>query len=620
MTKKYSISLIVLLISLFLLAGFGSIKEKSSNVLVIMNSSSPAYCKGKEYIIPYLEHFGLPYSTIDISGEKLPEKLEKYALIIVAHKQIEMGIDKSIKSSILKAVNSGTGLVSFDFHFTLQKKYLPVEYNMKNEIKFSKSWHYISSAHKPSEKLTLFREMLLPKIANQNNVILFGDSQHPLLIASQKGKGRIVTWTNMDCMQTFVLGPLGGLDDCLWRSFVWAAKKPFAFRGLPPIVSLRVDDVAGRGQIWGKSPLYWVKIANKYGFKPFLALFIYNLNPEAIKELRSYLLNGKATASPHAFGRPPRTDEMPNYQDYFTKEVDPGYYKGYYYYKKGLNYRAEEYDEFIYFNWAKQSAWSDREAQRGLQAVDEWYTRHQPLPMSKYLVPHWYELGTNVIPHIVDKWGIEFVGIVIEPGAYYSSYTPWLKAAPFRLYEEPGASAFSKTQRAAHSVYYADFIKYGKRKLFNSITEIRDITGYEWEPDNDVEASATRGIRQLKRALNSMALAVLFTHETDYISKVRPENWDLLLKKITNGIADYNPIFMSMDSALSYVRATKTSKFVYYDLTLDKKGIKAHFSGKADVPTHFYLFTEDVNGIHSHLINIPDFNSSITIKEKIDAK
>ena len=620
MTKKCFIPLSIALISLFLLAGCGNIQKKSSNVLVILNSSSPAYCKGKEYIIPYLDHFGLPYSTIDISREELPEKLGKYALLIVAHKQIETGLDRNTKSRILKAVNSGTGLVSFDFHFALQKEYQPVQYTETKELIFSGTRHYITAGHKLSEKLSLFGKMVLPQISvNIGNVLLTGN-KNPLIVAIEKGKGRIVVWTSMDWMQTFVLGPVGGLDDCLWKSFVWAARKPFAFRGLPPIITMRVDDVAGQGQIWGKSPLYWVETANKYGFKPYLALFIYNLRPEAIKELRGYLLSGQATAAPHAFGRPPRS-EMPGFKgDYFTKNIDSNYYKGYYYYREGLPYRKNNYDEFIYFDWHKQKPWSNSEAQRGLEAVDQWYEKHQPLPMSKYLIPHWYELGTNVIPYIVDKWGIEFIGIMMNPGLYYSAYVPWLKAGPFRLYEEPGASGFLKELRAQRPVYYADFLKFGNRKLFNCLTEIRDDAGYEWAPDNNVEASIKRGIRQLKRAINSMVLPVLFTHETDFIYKIKPANWDKILKGVREGIRDYHPLLMKMDDALRYVRATKTSKLISYHFDPGTGKFEAKFTGSTDVLTYYYLFSEDTEGIHSQLVKIKPFHNSIVIKKKIEQK
>ncbi len=588
-------------------------KENHSNVLVILNSLSPNYSMGKTYLIPYLDHFGLPYSIIDIAKKKLPKQLSKYELIIVGHKQIELSVE-SIKPFIIDAVNTGSGLISFDFHFSLQEKYQPVEYKNIKELSFSKLNHYITATHNTLNNIELFGEMLLPKITNQTGEILLQSNEYPLLITFQKGKGRIVTWTSMDWMRTFVLGPLGGLDDCLWRSFVWAAKKPFAFRGLAPIVTLRIDDVAGQGEVyWGESPLYWVKIANQHGLKPYLALFIYNLRNNAIEELRGYLLSGQASAAPHAFGRPPRS-EAPGFKgDNLTKYHDANFYKGFYYYPEALELRGHDYDEYIYYDHHHDSPWSDKEAERGLKAVDEWYKKNQ-LPMSSYFVPHWGEYGSNVIKYIADKWGIEFVDVSFAPNRRFLNSTPWLKAGPFRLYEEPGTCALATELRGKRPIYYADFITLENRKFFVCGTQIREFTDYEWSPDNNVTETVNRGIKILKRELNSMALTVLFTHETDFIYKIKPKNWDLELKGVLEGIADYKPILMSMEDALRYVRATKTSKLLYF--SSNSKSIETHFSGETDIPTHFYLFTEDSTGIHSRLVNIPIFKNNISIKEK----
>ncbi|MGB9746413.1 MAG: hypothetical protein ACPLXM_05745 [Bacteroidales bacterium] len=130
----------------------------------------------------------------------------------------------------------------------------------------------------------------------------------PLVMFSCNDGMKEVIFASTDWMSTNFVGPLMGLDDILWRSIVWAARKPFVMRGLPPLVPMRVDDVAGRGELMKESPLYWVRICNKYGFKPWLGLFIYNLSLAAVDELRGYLLNGLATAAPHAFGRPNRTN------------------------------------------------------------------------------------------------------------------------------------------------------------------------------------------------------------------------------------------------------------------------------------------------------------------------
>ena len=41
-----------------------------------------------------------------------------------------------------------------------------------------------------------------------------------------------------------MFGQFQGIDDLVWRGIVWAARKPFVMRGMPPFISMRVDDAA----------------------------------------------------------------------------------------------------------------------------------------------------------------------------------------------------------------------------------------------------------------------------------------------------------------------------------------------------------------------------------------
>jgi hypothetical protein len=436
----------------------------------------------------------------------------------------------------------------------------------------------------------------LPKAAVIAGTALICAGKYPVVSILNVGLGRVVQWTTTDWMHTAVLGPLGGLDDVLWRSLVWAARKPFAFRGLPPLVTMRVDDVAGRGGLWGQTPLYWVQTANQHGFKPWLGLFIYNLTESAIVELRDLVQRGQATAFPHAFGRPPRSADT-----------------DFYYYEQAYPWRATEYDEFIYFDHQKRRPWPDDEAARGLAAVDEWYQAHAPLPISPYAVAHWYEMGRNVMAHVREQWHAEFIGKTQDANLPLTIQTSWLKSGPFRRYEQPGTAGPAAVRRGRRPVYYADFINLDGQQFFNCVTEIRDDAGYEWQPDQDVAATVGRGVRQLRRAFDSMALAVLFTHETDYIYKISPDAWADEIAQVAAGIAAYNPIYVTLDEGIRYVRATRTSqlKSAYYDPAAGT--VTATFTGFTDIPTHFHLFSESSDKITSSLVEVPVFEGECVV-------
>ncbi|KPL12919.1 MAG: hypothetical protein AMS26_15885, partial [Bacteroides sp. SM23_62] len=57
----------------------------SSEVIVLVNSNSPEVTKGTQKLIPYLNHFGVSFTTADLAEGSLPSGPEKPALIIVSH-------------------------------------------------------------------------------------------------------------------------------------------------------------------------------------------------------------------------------------------------------------------------------------------------------------------------------------------------------------------------------------------------------------------------------------------------------------------------------------------------------------------------------------------------------
>jgi hypothetical protein len=450
--------------------------------------------------------------------------------------------------------------------------------------------------------------------------VLLSGNKLPLLVISDEGTGKVVQWTSMDWMYMSILGPLGGLDDLLWKSIVWAARKPFAMQAIPPLVTMRVDDVVGSGrQQWDQSPLYWVKTVNHYGFKPWLSLFIYNLRPEAIEELKVLVNGGWATASPHALGRPPRPESSQEHFDaYYEYQMVKDHFIPDYYHPKAIPYLSEYYDEFIFFDHNNRKPWSDDTAAMALKAVDDWYAEIGPLPRSNYLIPHWGEMGSNTISHVADDWKIEFIAKSKILDKAWGDDAPIIKQGPFGLYDEPVVGRPKEVQPRFRSSYSADFIELAGKRFFSFSSAISDITGYELEPDNDVEATAERGIRTLRRGLESKSLAVLFTHETDYVFRVRPENWDAIFRTISQGIAPYHPVYMCTDDALKIIRAHHTSAIAGSSFDPATRKLDISLSGHADVPTNVCLYTEVDGEVLERHVEIPAFEDNIKVELWLD--
>ncbi len=603
--KKANGSLLILVVILMA----GCTHRQGMKAFVVMDSSDPSVNMTRHYLIPYLDHFGIAYDTCDIRTGRPSGTPRDYALVIIGNYIKNTGPALKFSRSIISA---GAGVVSFD-PGRMQETHGSDMSPASAGILTFRSGHYITALHPEADTVRCFHPIPVIKTSPEGmSPVVLADGQ-PLLLVSGDDSPRRVLFSSMDWMKTEYLGPLMGLDDCLWRSMVWAARKPFAMRGLPPLVTMRVDDVAGRGEVWGKSPFYWVGTAVKYGFKPWLGLFIYNLDTAAVNELRGYLLAGDATQAPHALGRPNRHGVKKLVVE--NDRIKPGqdFYAGFYYNPDAMPFRETDYDEFIYFNHQEGIPWSDEEALRGLQAADKWYAQNEPFPMSKYLIPHFYEVGNNVISYVIDKWGIEYIAMNKDAGMPYADSVPWIRCAPFRLFEKPGTNTNNPALRGKNPVYYAGFIRGGGRKLFDCITEIRDVAGYEWAPDNDVDVSAQRGIRELRRALSGMDLAVLFTHETDYIYRISPENWDAQMKKVAEGIRDYDPMLLNSDDALRIVRAHVTSRLTGGTYDAPDNNLNLSFSGFADTTSYVYIFDSENGQIQQKLLKLPAFHDGLGI-------
>ncbi|NLE45581.1 MAG: hypothetical protein GX620_12745 [Chloroflexi bacterium] len=570
-------------------------EEQSLNALVLFNSASPTCREDGERVRMYIEHFGLPADPLDLLHEPLPTSLSRYPIVILAHPRLDPtgrrlgGIGLSTLQDALRA---GTGMLSFDPDLSYALLGQPVgELHRFSEVEISSTGHTVTARHAPGQSFSLAQDVLAPSAPGEPLLVAGG---YAFLSAARENEGRLVTWASPAWADTRVLGPMSGLDDLLWRGLVWAARKPFCLRGLPPLVTMRVDDVVGSGTLWDESPLYWVEESARLGWKPWLGLFIYNNSPETVHQLQSFTARGQATIFPHAFGRPNRGAE-----------------DSFFYYEDALPLRADEYDEFIFFDHQHGVPWSDHEAMRGLHAVDRWFAAHAPLPMSSVVLPHWYEMGSNTALHVFEKWNCDIVASMNDVDMPLAPDVQWLPLGPFRRIDPPGECfPFTPGQRAGRPIYYADFVNLGGCRFFNSLTEIRrdHPFGFEWEPNNDVAGTTARAVAHIRRALDSMAMATLFTHETDYLCKISPENWRIIMEAVTRELAPYNPRMVTLDEGACIQRATRTARLTHVSRARSGE-FTARFSTPAECPTTMYCF--DTDSLDGHLIDVPAFSEEV---------
>lgn len=570
-----------------------------ADAVVLVNSASSRHLDFRNYIQPYLDNFGVPYSVLDIQTNAVGTNIGSYALVIIGHSQFDTNhayFSLASQANLTAAISNGTGLVNFDgalsgggvvTNYPYVQTLFGFSYSNNAAVtsvtfpatQTNSQLHYIAVLHATNETISLRSNLVIAGLippANVMPVVLSGGK--PLVAISKPGLGRAVQWAGYDWMSVAVKGPVSGMDDLVWRSLVWASRKPFVMRGMPNLVTMRTDDVAG--------PLWWVHAANEMGFKPWLGIFYYCFTEANALDLHDLTVAGNATASVHSHSCGGGT-------------------------------------QFFYYDYFNNTAWSDNVISNNFFVATRWLTNHG-IASSKVVILHYSEIGLNALAGL-KTWGVEFLPNEIKLGDAFSTTTPWTIAGPYRLYENPG------TGTSLLPFFYADFWSVTGHpefdgQFFNCFTEIRDDSACgEWCPDNDVAGSIARGTRHLKRAFDSMALATLFTHEF----KIHPtpdnpngtaittNNWRAILQGITNNIGNYQPQYVTLDYACQYVRATRTAKISSAQYDPDSGSINVALSGKADLNLSLQVYLGSDNSISNLTVTVPAFTNTVSISAPI---
>ncbi len=442
--------------------------------------------------------------------------------------------------------------------------------------------HYITRLDFSPRTITLKRAITVPGTVPGPKVQVLAYAGHqPLLLAANFGRGRVLLWTSYEWTEPQVKGKLSGMDDLVWRGLVWAARKPFVLRGMPHYLALRVDDVSGWG-LGTNRHLGWITTANRYGLKPWVGVFIDDLreDPEAIRALATFTQRGRATASVHAR----RQDSFFYLEEPLWRDANDG------------NVAAHD--------------WPDDKIAANFREADEFCVQHG-IPKSPFVVPHYYELGANVFEGL-RQWGAKYLCTVLEPGRGLGA--PVLQSGPYLSHEPRHSSS------APDPIYIADWYRVPghpeyDRQFFNFVEEVRDVAGYEWAPSHvRVEEAIRRGVDECRRGFDSLLPAVLFTHESDHIQHLQPQEWDQILKGVMEELKPYQPIPVTLDYLAQYLRALNTSRVLSAKYDEATKEGTVELEGDADVPTKFYVFPSSGETSFGNEWEAPPFQKRVFVK------
>ena len=505
-------------------------------------------------------------------------------MIILGHPNVYSSSGYPV-TDLINALIGGIGLYSFDPVLFLNttgtiSTDIADIYLSANQIDINNTSHFITEYHQSDSydlplingttpysnnyEIITLRDLMpvnqTTTLTNGSNLAIIADGENyaAILETSEFSTGRVVKWNTCNWMYENYLGPVFGMDDILWRSIVWAARKPFVMQGLPPIITMRVDDVDGAGSDIIDN-FIWIEISNEFDLIPWCGTFNDNIPASYVSTFKSLLDNNRATASPHAF----------------------------------------DYETFIYYNHYGESGFNP--AYNVIRARDYYLTNQ--LPMSKYVASHYYELDLDALEEM-HNMGIEFIATHMPFSSPYHDW--WLEIGPYRTNRDMFERSSSPLP-----VYYADFVSGGAFEFFNCVTEIRDDDGYEWVPRNDdIINSVAQGVRQLTRAMTSMVLPTLFTHQQNL--SITESNWRNILSQIHTAMERFEPQYKSMDYAVQYIRAR--NNLTITNVTDETNIVNITFTGQNDMNTKCYLFTESGSGITHKLVTLPSISSgSLTV-------
>ena len=376
------------------------------NIVIPIKVNTHGYREYSGLIRPYLDVFGMPYDEVEVSD--LPERLKKGAALILLSQPGLILSDEASKA-IMASVKEGVGLVCTDNASLCNDafgdicKFSDVPRADSGEKICFKENHYITRHHDAEETINLYSgENFYTSVHLKDGNMLVKIGTAPLLEVCEYCGSKIALWNTMCWVKPEVLGPVHGMDDVFRNTIVWAAKKPFAMKGMPPFVGMRVDDVWGAWRDKSpENPLLWIDISNKYGLKPWLGVFQDNTNEKTVSLIKKYVDDGIATAFPHAFA--------------------------------GCEWVASDVPEhWAYFDHRKSRPWSDEIMAENAARIKSWYDENE-IEISKVALPHYYETGENALKYFVE-WGCEFIGIHMPPDASYSSGAK-LACGPYRKHQ-----------------------------------------------------------------------------------------------------------------------------------------------------------------------------------------
>lgn len=552
---------------------------------VIVDSSQSFQYEGfKNSVFRALNHFGIFFEIVDLAQRRISSDILQDAhLLILAQEGVGKNISSKECETILGAVSEGMGLLSLDGSLSLYPgeflRNLNIIPGTDVNIASIKLKEGSSFSHIVEEEVIL--ENPLPCCQNSEeegwSVFLTGEKNISCASFRSFGSGRVVFFFISSLIwQNGYLGFAGPLDRVFRDSIVWATKKPYIMKPMPPFVTARIDDISFSGSRVFKhketlAGLRWLDILNKYGFRANAGLFVDDIPEEDSKRFKEKEGLGLAEFSPHAF-------------------VDFGF-------------RDKDDSCSIYMRHTGEE-FTNEELKKNFERVDSKFKKWG-INYSKTVNVHYSEIGINSLPFLRER-GHKYLMASIRVGKSY--FAPDARSWQLPPYSNRDF-CFGHIPEDSHFFNVLSSPK-GKVYMVPHIDMLYGCTTINKEsPSTNVKKSIDKAFNRIKQGIDRGFFGAIVTHE-QRIAHTSPQDWELIIKGVSEKLKAIPHILASYDYISGYAENRLLSHISQASYTEANRKLAITLKGTSSMNQKMYLFLEDGEKTVEKPVDIPEFEKS----------
>lgn len=577
-------------------------KESRGNgcLLVVGDSAQAEYAHLPEVVFAAFDHFGMPYRVHDLARRRLTGiDPSGFSAVVAAQEHLGRSLSAAERGTLLQMVEAGLGFVNFDHDVEAYGDELPAALGLTgcgaggspaggstDALVVRDDDHFVSYTQGAgtAHRFRMPVPISLTRVHRSDLRVLAESAEGaPLLAVGRLGAGRVVQWlASPKVWLRQHLGHAHGLDDLFWKGIVWAARKPFVMKAMPPFVRLRFDDCNG---LWRDgADLRFVDVLNKAGHIPCLCVCMRAVTPDGAQKIHGLYTQRLAEFAPHTL----RAGTSLFYGD-----------------ERG-EYSVEEFETF-------------------LREVED-HLRRWAIRPSKILSDHDHEYSSRVLPFLKEL-GICFkMNITLPDERWTDIHRDW-RPAPYGSMSY--ALDYLPNTRDLFVVFnhypafdYARAYLPDGRFLYNRAGGfgehmwdfLNGLTTYRGQRrENDIDAAAERLAAHTRLGLDSLFFGGSITH-SHFIQQLSDREWTALLERYEALTRRYTKLNVGYDFLAEYARAKVDTQLTRVERDAEAGAVRCTVAGEAGIDLQLYVFRETDGRVEHTFETVPAFRGRTEIE------